>query len=87
VAATEMKKLRRMSEQQPGFSALREYLQWMADLPWCTTSVPPPPPSDDVVVATADALVRSCIMCSCSLPTPLMADREHYERRWRRPRS
>lgn len=56
VAAAEMKKLRRMSEQQPGFSVLREYLQWMADLPWSTTSVSPPPsPTDDAVEATATA--------------------------------
>jgi ATP-dependent Lon protease len=56
VAATEMKKLRRMSDQQPGYSALREYLQWMADLPWSTTSVSPPLlPTDEVAEATAAA--------------------------------
>ena len=34
VTQAELKKLRRMNEQQPGYSSMREHLEWIADLPW-----------------------------------------------------
>jgi hypothetical protein len=55
VAAAELKKLRRMSEQQPGYSSLREYLEWIADLPWAKESSAPPI-ADDAEAATVVTL-------------------------------
>lgn len=37
-AATELKRIKRMSPQQPEYSVLRTYLEWMADLPWSKTT-------------------------------------------------
>lgn len=67
-ATKELKRLRGMGEQQPGFAAARAYLDTLAELPWQRTSA-------DVQREAAGApagLVQECFGSAREGTTPVM---------------